>query len=130
MKRRTAREKALQALFQIDMTELEPKEALENILEENENMDDYLEMLVLGVAQHQERVDTAIRENLEKWSFERLAKVDRNILRLATYELLFVDSVPDKVVINEAIEVAKRFGDDQSGKFINSVLSKVSHSPN
>jgi transcription antitermination protein NusB len=130
MKRRTAREKALQALFQIDMTELEPKEALENVLEENENMDDYLEMLVLGFAQHQERIDTAIRENLEKWSFERLAKVDRNILRLATYELLFVDSVPDKVVINEAIEVAKRFGDDQSGKFINSVLSKVSHSPN
>jgi transcription antitermination protein NusB len=130
MKRRTAREKALQALFQIDMTELEPKEALENVLEENENLDDYLEMLVLGFVQHQERIDAAIQENLEKWSFKRLAKVDRNILRLATYELLFVDNVPSKVVINEAIEVAKRFGDDQSSKFINGVLSKVSHSTN
>lgn len=91
-------------------------------------MDAYLQQLVLGFIENQERIDGHIRENLEKWSFDRLAKVDRNILRLGVYELLFVEDVPNKVVINEAVEIAKIFGDDQSSKFINGVLSKVSQS--
>ncbi|MFI8685347.1 transcription antitermination factor NusB [Rossellomorea sp. NPDC077527] len=128
MKRRVAREKALQALFQIDMSGIEPDVALRNVLEEEEQLDVYLEQLVLGFIENQERIDGHIRENLEKWSFDRLAKVDRNILRMGVYELLFVDDVPDKVVINEAVEIAKVFGDDQSSKFINGVLSKVSQS--
>ncbi|MEI2666561.1 transcription antitermination factor NusB [Rossellomorea sp. LJF3] len=128
MKRRVAREKALQALFQIDMSGIEPKVALRNVLEEEEKMDAYLEQIVLGFIENQERVDGHIRENLEKWSFDRLAKVDRNILRLGVYELLFVEDVPNNVVINEAVEIAKIFGDDQSSKFINGVLSKVSQS--
>jgi transcription antitermination protein NusB len=128
MKRRVAREKALQALFQIDMSGIEPDIALTNVLEEEEKMDAYLEQLVLGFIENQERIDGHIRENLEKWSFDRLAKVDRNILRLGVYELLFVEDVPNKVVINEAVEIAKIFGDDQSSKFINGVLSKVGQS--
>ncbi|KPL59641.1 transcription antitermination factor NusB [Rossellomorea vietnamensis] len=128
MKRRVAREKALQALFQIDMSGIEPEVALRNVLEEEEKMDAYLEQIVLGFIENQERIDGHIRENLEKWSFDRLAKVDRNILRLGVYELLFVEDVPNKVVINEAVEIAKIFGDDQSSKFINGVLSKVSQS--
>ncbi|WP_201713454.1 transcription antitermination factor NusB [Rossellomorea arthrocnemi] len=128
MKRRVAREKALQALFQIDMSDIEPEIALTNVLEDEEKMDAYLEQLVLGFIENQERIDGHIRENLEKWSFDRLAKVDRNILRLGVYELLFVDDVPNKVVINEAVEIAKTFGDDQSSKFINGVLSKVGQS--
>ncbi|MDT9024815.1 MULTISPECIES: transcription antitermination factor NusB [Rossellomorea] len=128
MKRRVAREKALQALFQIDMSGIEPDVALTNVLEEEEKMDAYLQQLVLGFIENQERIDGHIRENLEKWSFDRLAKVDRNILRLGVYELLFVEDVPNKVVINEAVEIAKIFGDDQSSKFINGVLSKVSQS--
>ncbi|PFA61894.1 transcription antitermination factor NusB [Bacillus sp. AFS015802] len=128
MKRRVAREKALQALFQIDMSGIEPDVALTNVLEEEEKMDAYLEQLVLGFIENQERIDGHIRENLEKWSFDRLAKVDRNILRLGVYELLFVEDVPNNVVINEAVEIAKIFGDDQSSKFINGVLSKVSQS--
>lgn len=128
MKRRVAREKALQALFQIDMSGIEPDVALTNVLEEEEMMDAYLQQLVLGFIENQERIDGHIRENLEKWSFDRLAKVDRNILRLGVYELLFVTDVPNKVVINEAVEIAKIFGDDQSSKFINGVLSKVSQS--
>ncbi|MGE6752116.1 transcription antitermination factor NusB [Rossellomorea sp. NPDC071047] len=128
MKRRVAREKALQALFQIDMSGIEPEVALTNVLEEEEKMDAYLQQLVLGFIDNQERIDGHIRENLEKWSFDRLAKVDRNILRLGVYELLFVEDVPNKVVINEAVEIAKIFGDDQSSKFINGVLSKVSQS--
>ncbi|MFC7783390.1 MULTISPECIES: transcription antitermination factor NusB [unclassified Rossellomorea] len=128
MKRRVAREKALQALFQIDMSGIEPDVALTNVLEEEEKMDAYLQQIVLGFIENQERIDGHIRENLEKWSFDRLAKVDRNILRLGVYELLFVEDVPNKVVINEAVEIAKIFGDDQSSKFINGVLSKVSQS--
>ncbi|RBP02591.1 transcription antitermination factor NusB [Rossellomorea aquimaris] len=128
MKRRVAREKALQALFQIDMSGIEPDVALTNVLEEDQEMDAYLQQLVLGFIENQERIDGHIRENLEKWSFDRLAKVDRNILRLGVYELLFVEDVPNNVVINEAVEIAKIFGDDQSSKFINGVLSKVSQS--
>ncbi|BCB04686.1 transcription antitermination factor NusB [Bacillus sp. KH172YL63] len=128
MKRRVAREKALQALFQIDMSGIEPEVALTNVLEEDEKMDAYLEQLVLGFVENQERIDNQIRDSLEKWSFDRLAKVDRNILRLGMYELLFVEDVPNKVVINEAVEIGKIFGDDQSSKFINGVLSKVSQS--
>ena len=124
MKRRVAREKALQALFQIDMSSIEPEEALSNVLEE-EKMDAYLQQLVLGFIEHQDSIDAIIKGNLEKWSFDRLAKVDRNILRIGTYELLHVEDVPGKVAINEAVEIAKIFGDEQSSKFVNGVLSKV-----
>ncbi|XXM73789.1 transcription antitermination factor NusB [Lysinibacillus sphaericus] len=127
MKRRVAREKALQALFQIDMSDVEPEEALGNVVEEQE-VDAFLKDLVLGFVKNKETVDGKIRNNLEKWSFDRLAKVDRNILRIGTYELLFVEDVPNKVVINEAVEIAKTFGDDQSSKFVNGVLSKISQS--
>ncbi|WP_175991083.1 transcription antitermination factor NusB [Bacillus sp. Marseille-Q1617] len=127
MKRRVAREKALQALFQIDMSGMEPEEALKNVVD-GEEVDAFLKDLVLGFVKHQDMVDGKIRDNLEKWSFDRLAKVDRNILRIGAYELLFVEDVPDKVVINEAVEIAKTFGDDQSSKFVNGVLSKVSQS--
>ncbi|MGD6805275.1 transcription antitermination factor NusB [Rossellomorea vietnamensis] len=124
MKRRTAREKALQALFQMDMSGMTAEEALMNIYEEAPS-DEYLDSLVNGATDNKEKIDGLIRENLEKWSFDRLAKVDRNILRVAVFELLEVNEVPNKVVINEAIEIAKSYGDDQSGKFINGVLSKV-----
>lgn len=125
MKRRTAREKALQALFQIDVSNTEPSSAIEHVLE-GQSHDDYLTRLVLGVVEHQMEIDHLIKENLEKWSLERLATVDRNLLRIAVYELKFVkDEVPEKVVLDEAIEIAKLYGDEQSSKFINGVLSKV-----
>ncbi|WP_456274089.1 transcription antitermination factor NusB [Bacillus sp. AK031] len=124
MKRRTAREKALQALFQMDMSGMTAEEALTNVYEESPS-DEYLDNLVKGTTENKDKIDALIRENLEKWSFDRLAKVDRNIMRVAVYELLEAEDVPNKVVINEAIEIAKTYGDDQSGKFINGVLSKV-----
>ncbi|MFL8937966.1 transcription antitermination factor NusB [Rossellomorea oryzaecorticis] len=127
MKRRVAREKALQALFQIDMSDVEPEEALTNVVD-GEEVDAFLKDIVFGFVKNQETIDGKIRTNLEKWSFDRLAKVDRNILRIGTYELLFVEDVPNKVVINEAVEIAKTFGDDQSSKFVNGVLSKISQS--
>ncbi len=125
MKRRTAREKALQALFQIDVSNTEPASAIEHVLD-GEAKDEYLSKLVLGVVEHRAEIDSLIIENLEKWSLERLAIVDRNLLRIAAYELKFFrDEIPENVILDEAIEIAKIYGDDQSSKFINGVLSKV-----
>jgi N utilization substance protein B len=127
MKRRTAREKALQALFQIDVSNSEPQEAIDHVLdEEAESGDEYLSRLVSGVVEHKAEIDMLIIECLEKWSIERLATVDRNLLRMAIYELKFLrNEVPENVILDEAIEIAKIYGDDQSSKFINGVLSKV-----
>ena len=125
MKRRTAREKALQALFQIDVSQADPASALEHVLE-GEAGDDYLTRLVFGAVEQKNEIDQLIKENLEKWSMDRLAVVDRNLLRIAVFELLFVrNEVPENVILDEAIEIAKIYGDDQSSKFINGVLSKV-----
>ncbi|MGS2776094.1 transcription antitermination factor NusB [Robertmurraya sp. GLU-23] len=125
MKRRTAREKALQALFQIDMSEANPKEAILHVLEE-ERGDDYLSDLVGGVVEHKSQIDEMIKEHLEKWTIERIAPVDRNLLRLAVYELVYLkEEVPANVVIDEAIEIAKVFGDEHASRFVNGVLSKI-----
>lgn len=125
MKRRTAREKALQALFQIDVSSTEPSLAIEHVLEEGAG-DKFLSDLVYGVVEHKHKIDQLISENLEKWSIERLAVVDRNILRIAAYELkISQPKIPENVVLDEAIEIAKIYGDDQSSKFINGVLSKL-----
>ncbi|MDP4161609.1 MAG: transcription antitermination factor NusB [Bacillota bacterium] len=125
MKRRTAREKALQSLFQIDVSNSEPTSAIEHVLD-GETGDEYLTKLVLGVVEHKEEIDQLIKENLENWSIDRLATVDRNLLRIAVYELkLCRNEVPENVVLDEAIEIAKLYGDDQSSKFINGVLSKI-----
>lgn len=127
MKRRTAREKALQALFQIDISNTEPSDAIEHVLE-GEAGDDYLTRLVLGVIEQKAEIDNLISENLEKWSMDRLATVDRNLLRIAAYEMKFFRTeIPENVILDEAIEIAKIYGDDQSSKFINGVLSKVKH---
>ena len=125
MKRRTAREKALQALFQIDVSNTDSALAIEHVLE-GEKGDEYLDRLVQGVLEHKDEIDSSIKENLEKWSLERLATVDRNLLRIAVYELKFVrDEVPENVILDEAIEIAKIYGDDQSSRFVNGVLSKI-----
>ncbi|MGD6841400.1 transcription antitermination factor NusB [Bacillus infantis] len=127
MKRRTAREKALQALFQIDVSQADPSEAIDHVLE-GEESDDYLTLLVTGVLENKEEIDNMIKQYLEKWKLERLATVDRNLLRQGVYELKYSKDVPANVVIDEAIEIAKIFGDDQSSRFINGVLSKVKDS--
>lgn len=125
MKRRTAREKALQALFQIDVSQVETESAIEHVLE-GAPADEYLSKLVSGVSQYKEKIDAEIKKHLEKWTLERLATVDRNLLRLSVFELLYLsEDVPANVVLDEAIEIAKLYGDEQSSKFINGVLSKV-----
>lgn len=127
MKRREAREKALQALFQIDVGKVERELAIEHVVEESE-ADPYLVQLVNGTTDQLEKIDSLISSNLENWKMDRLSNIDRNILRITTYELLFNEEVPQNAAINEAIELAKLFGDDQSPKFINAVLSKIKES--
>jgi N utilization substance protein B len=128
MKRRTAREKALQALFQIDISKAGSREAIAHVLEGQEH-DQYLTHLVEGTLRHQEEIDGIITSHLEKWTIDRLAHVDRSLLRLAVFELNYCkDEVPANVVLDEAIEIAKIYGDDQSSRFINGVLSKIKQS--
>ena len=125
MKRRTAREKALQALFQIDVSNTDSKSAIEHVLE-GEPGDDYLASLVFGVVEQKNEIDPLIKEHLEKWTLDRLATVDRNLLRIAVYELKFSQNeIPANVILDEAIEIAKIYGDEQSSRFINGVLSKI-----
>jgi N utilization substance protein B len=81
--------------------------------------------LVLGVRNYQSKIDSAIRQTLENFAFQRLTAVDRNILRLGVYEILFSDHIPAQAAINEAIEIAKRFGGEDSPKFVNGILDKI-----
>ncbi|MDA1474895.1 transcription antitermination factor NusB [Bacillus changyiensis] len=124
MKRRAAREKALQSLFQIDVSHIEPKEAMEHALG-NQESDAFFEQLVYGVLDHQEKIDEMISRHLINWKLDRLANVDRVILRIAAFEMMFLNEIPVNVSMNEAIELAKQFGDDKSAKFINGMLSNI-----
>ena len=124
MKRTEARKKALQALFQLDSTELTVQEAIQYVLINEEQTNAFLDRLVLGTTEHKEEIDAALEERLENWTLSRLPKIERTVLRLAVYELLFDEETPNKVVMNEAIELCKTFGDEKSSKFVNGVLSK------
>lgn len=122
MKRHEAREKALQVLFQLDNTDLTVEEAMEHIKGQPTNA--FYEKIVKGTAENLKEIDAAIEQHLEKWSLARLPKIERTVLRLAVYELLYMQETPNRVVLNEAIELCKTFGDDGSSKFVNGVLSK------
>jgi transcription antitermination protein NusB len=124
MKRRTAREKALQALYQIDIAKVDVQDAMESVLND-ETSDRYFESLVTGIIEHRDQVDELIRGNLENWTLERLANIDRNLLRIAVYEMQYSEDIPVNVAMDEVIEIAKKFGDDQSSSFVNAVLSKI-----
>jgi len=125
MKRRKARELALQTLFQIDLSEANPTDALQHVLEEAEEKEDsFLSSIVTSFIEHKEAIDKTLSSNIESWTIDRLGNVDRNILRIALVELNYLEDAPKSVVINEAIEIAKIYGDDDSSKFINAVLSK------
>lgn len=124
MNRHTAREKAFQILFQLDINDNEPRTAIQDFLE-TEETDDFLTDLVEGVSENKNEIDTIIDEHLENWTLKRIAAVEKTILRIATFEVKFMDDIPVSVSINEAIELGNSYGDDKSGKFINGVLSKI-----
>ncbi len=116
MKRHEARERAFQILFALDINDIEI---------DIKNDDPYLEIVTRGVIENIEKIDLLIGTNLENWALERLPYAERTILRIATYELEYLDDIPINVSINEAIELAHKYGDDKSGQFINGVLSKI-----
>ncbi|MGE7110487.1 transcription antitermination factor NusB [Lysinibacillus sp. NPDC047702] len=122
MKRHEAREKALQVLFQLDNTDVTIEEAMGHIKGQPTNV--FYEKIVTGTAEHLEEIDATLEKHLEKWSLARLPKIERTVLRLAVYELLYMPETPKRVVLNEAIELCKTFGDEGSSKFVNGVLSK------
>ena len=121
--RRKARELALQALYEIDLAGHASNEVMNRILEEAA----FARELMEGVMRNMEKIDGQIRHFAPAWPLDQMATVDRNILRLAIYELLHNNKVPVKVAINEAVELAKSFGADSSPRFINGVLSSISN---
>lgn len=128
MSRRLARQTAFQTLFQVDLSksDLEPalKQRLDDVALTPENQK-YVEMVVRGVSQQIPALDAQIGAVSQGWEVHRLGFVDRNILRLAIYEIVFMDDIPSGVAINEAVELAKKFGDDESPRFINGLLGTV-----
>ncbi|MFD1360662.1 transcription antitermination factor NusB [Lentibacillus salinarum] len=124
MNRHAAREKALQILFQLDMNDKHPEQAIKDYLESLE-IDPYLQVLVEGVSEHKNTIDDTIANHLENWTIDRIASVERTILRIAVYELSWQDDVPQNAAINEAVELAHKYGDDKSGKFVNGVLANI-----
>jgi len=127
--RRKARALALQALYEIDSVGHEAGEVVTRLLA-NEALSEenaaFTRELVSGVIHNKETIDQNIRRFAPAWPIEQIPVIDRNILRLAIFELLFDNKVPVKVAINEAVELAKRFGSDSSPKFVNGVLGSVS----
>ena len=128
-KRRKAREVALQFLYQLDQTGAEDPTPFDDEFWARHPVDAdtrvFAASLVRGTKAQQPKIDAIIAESAEHWALERMAVVDRNILRMAVYELLYEPDVPGKVAINEAIEIAKKFGTAESSRFINGVLDRV-----
>ena len=131
-RRHAARELALKMLFQVDIGRVPVAEVLahfepdEEIGEPPAESVAYAHALVRGTAQNLKQIDGMLSSLTEEWSFDRLASVDRNILRLSVYELFHETNVPEEVVINEAVELAKAYSTDESGKFVNGILGNLS----
>ena len=127
-KRTRARELALQALYQLDMRGPEVLDDIASLLDDETVEPDvrlFARTLVDGVWASREKLDETIAKVAENWDIHRMAVIDRNVLRLATYELTCLDDVPPKVSINEAIDLAKRFSTADSGGFVNGILDRI-----
>lgn len=127
--RRKARIIALKALYELDTVAHEPAEILARLLEEASappDVEAFARSLVTGVLTHRDEIDEVIRQKAPAWPLEQVAVVDRNILRLAIFEILLDNIVPVRAAINEAVELAKAFGGESSPKFVNGVLGAVS----
>jgi N utilization substance protein B len=152
-KRREARERAIQFLFQHDLNPEEDLESALNMFWEGRHLSNlpedkrlkaleeglplpppsaeeastrlFADTLIRGTLQHRDEIDAALRRIVKNWEIHRIAAVDRNILRLAIHEMLHRDDIPPVVSINEAVDIAKRFSTEESGKFVNGVLDRI-----
>lgn len=130
MGRRTrSREIALQVLYQMEMSGGDADETVDLFwrhFNPPPELQEFARRIVAGVCEHRAKIDAIIESFSEHWRLERITIVDRSILRLAIFELLGCPDIPTKVVINEAVELGKRFGSDQSGSFVNGMLDSIS----
>ena len=127
-KRRRSREFALQVLYQLDITKQDATRAIAQSRDHfspKGERDEFVERIVLGVLQHRQKIDRLIEQYSENWRLDRMNIVDRNILRMATFELLYCEEIPPKATLNEAIDLGKRYGSEDSGSFINGILDRI-----
>lgn len=131
MKRRRARECALKMMFQMEFTGM-PAPGREffdrfwkEMPEEGDDVRRFCEIVVMGTAEKISEIDALLKGTAEHWVLERMASVDRNIMRLAAYEILFMRDIPPAVTINEALEIAKKYSTGESAAFINGILDKL-----
>lgn len=130
-KRTQAREFALQILYQMDMTHDAPDHCLDNFWQahQDEEIEDSLKEfaagIVRGVAANLEEIDKKVAQYATNWQLERMAVVDRNVLRMSCFELLFCKDIPPKVAINEAVDLAKKYSGAEAGKFVNAIADKI-----
>ncbi len=129
MRKRThARELALQFLYQLDITKTPADEELKNFWQERrepEEIERFTNELIEGVVEHLGEIDELLKKHAQNWELKRMAVIDRNIMRLSCFELLFREDIPPKVSLNEAVELAKKYGDIESSKFVNGILDKI-----
>ena len=126
--RRRARERAVQFLYAIHLTKNDVDESLESFWEmtpAKPGVQKYAEQVIRGVCGNAESLDEQITDALDNWSPDRVGHVERAVIRIALYEIIYVDDVPPPVAINEAIEVVKRFGADDAPRFVNGVLDRL-----
>jgi len=127
--RRKARKRALEVLYEADLRDLPPSEVLVNYVERigkpRPDHLDYAVGLVEGVAKHLDRIDELIASYAEGWTIDRMPVVDRNLARIAIYELLYVPEIDDPVAITEAVELAKQMSTDDSPRFLNGILDRI-----
>lgn len=126
--RRKAREYALQALYLVDITSLTMEKALRGVMkadEIEEKTKEFATTLATQAHAHRQELDATIVKYTENWEMSRMAVLDRNLLRLGAYELMYQPETPISVIINEAVEIAKDFSTEDSGKFINGILDQI-----
>lgn len=129
-KRRQAREAALKLLYALEITHADVHEVLTapwTTVVVPEAVRDFTTTLVIGVMAHREEIDALIRTTSMHWSLDRIGQVERNILRFAVYELLYMADIPPKVTLNEAVEVAKKYGAVEASVFVNGILDRIKH---
>lgn len=126
--RRSGREAALQMLFQLEASSVSPDQAIElfwRTFEADPEGRSYADALLRGVAENLRVIDERVSGASKNWRLERMSRVDRNLLRLGTYELMFRTDVPRAVILDEAVELAKAFGTEESPSFVNGVLDRI-----
>jgi len=126
-KRTRARELALQFLYQHDLVSLPVEKADDFLRDEEKDVETrrFAKRLLEGTLEHRDELDAVIQSVAQNWNISRMAVIDRNVLRLATHELMHCTDIPPKVAINEAIEIGKRYSTQNSGAFINGILDKI-----